>query len=141
MSQPGNRRRFPYFAKRNNINFEVADPKRDYDIVLVTGQGNLSEWLIYKKSHPHTKFIFEMTDSVIFSADIFRTLFKGTGRYLLKREKLFFPDYKTPVKKWLQIADVVICSSREVKDSISEWNKKRTRGGAIYTILALSKER
>ena len=123
MSQPGNRRRFPYFAKRNKINFEIADPKNDYDIVLVTGQGNLSEWLIYRKHHPHTKFIFEMTDSVIFSADIFRTLFKGAGRYLLKREKSLYLDYKTPVKKWLKLADVVICSSREVKENIRESNK------------------
>jgi hypothetical protein len=123
MTQPGNRRRFPYFAKRNNINFEIADTKNNYDIVLVTGQGNLSEWLIYKKSHPTTKFIFEMTDSVIFPSDIFRTLFKGVGRYLLRREDSLHFDYKTPVRKWLKLADVVICSSQEVKESISEYNK------------------
>lgn len=123
MSQPGNRRRFPYFAKRKNITFEIADPQKNYDIVLVTGQGNLSEWLIYKKRHPTTKFIFEMTDSVIFSADIFRTIFKGAGRYLLKREKSFYLNYKTPVRKWLKLADVVVCSSREVREKISHLNK------------------
>jgi len=123
MSQPGNRRRFPYFAKRKNISFEIADPRKNYDIVLVTGQTNLSRWLIYRKNHPDTKFIFEMTDSVIFSADIFRTLFKGAGRFLLRRETSLYFDYKTPVRKWLNQADVVICSSREVKQSIHEWNK------------------
>lgn len=123
MSQPGNRRRFPNFAKRKNIPFEIADAQKDYDIVLVTGQGNLSEWLIYKKKHPNTKFIFEMTDSVIFSADIFRNLFKGGGRYLLGREKSLYLDYKSPVRKWLQVADIVICSSREVMEKISHWNK------------------
>ena len=123
MSEPGNRRRFPYFAKRNNINFEIADSGKYYDIVLVTGQGNLSEWLIYRKRHPQTKFIFEMTDSVIFPSDIFRTLFKGAGRYLLRREKSLYLDYKVPVRIWLQLADVVICSSQEVKESIRHYNK------------------
>lgn len=123
MSQPGNRRRFPYFAKRKNIFFEIADPKKQYDIVLLTGQGNLSEWLIYKKRYPATKFIFEMTDSVIFPADIFRTLLKGPGRFLLGRETSFYFDYKTPVRKWLKLADVVVCSSTEVKNSISHFNK------------------
>jgi len=123
MSQPGNRRRFPYFAKRKNIPFEIADPQKHYDILLVTGQGNLSEWLIYKKKHPNTKIIFEMTDSVIFSADIFRTIFKGAGRYLLKREKSLYLNYKTPVRKWLKLADVVICSSSEVSEKISQLNR------------------
>jgi glycosyltransferase involved in cell wall biosynthesis len=123
MTQPGNRRRFPYFAKRKNVAFEIADPQKDYDIVLINGQANLSKWLIYKKKHPNTKFIFEMTDSVIFPADIFRTLFKGLGRYLLGRETSLYFDYKTPVKKWLKLADLVICSSREVKQRILKYNE------------------
>ncbi len=123
ITQPANRRRFLYFAKRKNVPFEIADPQKNYDILLVTAQGNLSEWLIYKKKHPDTKIIFEMTDSVIFSADIFRTLFKGVGRYLLKREKSLYLNYKTPVRKWLKLADVVICSSNEVSKKISQLNR------------------
>jgi len=123
MSQPGNRRRFPYFAKRKNIKFEIANPKADYDIVLLVGQANISEWILYKRKHPQTKFIFEMTDSVIFTSDIFRTVFKGIGRFILRRETVLYFNYKKPVEKWLEMADVVICSSREVKESIKHFNK------------------
>ncbi|MEO9210594.1 MAG: hypothetical protein ABI208_05820 [Ginsengibacter sp.] len=123
MSQPGNRRRFPYYAKRKNIAYSIANPSEEYDIVLLTGQANLSEWLIYKKSHPLTKFIFEMTDSTIFPSDPIRTLLKGSGRYLLGKEKALYLDYKTPVRKWLSCADLVICSSRAVKESIAKWSQ------------------
>jgi hypothetical protein len=122
LSQPGDRRRFPYFAKRNNVPFEVADKNKVYDIILLTAPANLSRWLIYKKNHPKTRFIFEMVDSLIFDADLFNILFKGIGRYLLKKESNFYPDYKKLLIKWLTIADVIICSSTELRKIISRWN-------------------
>ncbi len=122
LSQPGDRRRFPYFAKRNNIPFEIADKNKEYDIILLTAPANLSEWLIYKKKHLKAMFIFEMVDSLIFDTDKFNLLFKGIGRYLLKKESSFYPDYKKLLIKWLKIADVIICSNSELKKVISQWN-------------------
>lgn len=122
MMHPGNRRRFPYFAKRKNIPFKIANTKEAFDYILLTGQSNLSEWLNYKKRNPHTKFIFEMTDSTIFPSDPIRTLLKGPGRYLLGKEENFYLDYKTPVRKWLRMADLVICSSSAVQKKVSKWN-------------------
>ncbi len=122
LSQPGDRRRFPYFAKRNNVPFEIADDNRVYDIILVTASSNLSKWLAYKKQHPETRFIFEMTDSLIFYYDTFTTLFKGIGRFMLRKEKTLYINYKELLIKWLTIADVVICSSAELKKVIEKWN-------------------
>ena len=56
LSQPGDRRRFPYFAKRNNVPFEIADKNKEYDIILLTAPANLSKWLLYKRKYPKTKF-------------------------------------------------------------------------------------
>ncbi|MDQ2862491.1 MAG: hypothetical protein M3R50_02365 [Bacteroidota bacterium] len=122
LSQPGDRRRFPYFAKRNNIPFEIADKNKQYDIILLTASGNLSKWLIYKRKHPGTKFIFEMVDSLIFSPDIFSTFFKGIGRFILRKEDLLFINYKKLIIRWLKTADVVACSSKELKRNIEKWN-------------------
>ncbi|MEP6582769.1 MAG: hypothetical protein ABJA90_00825, partial [Ginsengibacter sp.] len=115
LSQPGDRRRFPYFARRNNVRFEIADENKLYDVILLTASSNLSLWLNYKKKHPGTRFIFEMTDSLIFYSDVFSTLFKGVGRFLLQKEKGLYINYKMLLIKWLSIADVVICSSSELK--------------------------
>ncbi len=122
LSQPADRRRFPYFAKRNSINFEIADKNKYYDILLVTAPANLSDWLNYKKNHPLTKFIFEMVDSLIFSSDTFSDLFKGIGRFVLHKEKRLYLNYKDLIIKWLLGADAVICSSTELKKEISQWN-------------------
>jgi len=124
LSQPGDRRRFPYFAKRNNIPFEIADKNKEYDIILLTASANLSKWLYYKKSHKQTRFIFEMTDSLILSSGIFNTLFKGVGRFILRKESLPYLNYTEVLKKWLKIADVVLCSSTELKKIILQWNSK-----------------
>lgn len=123
LSQPGDRRRFPYFAKRNNVPFEIADEKKSYDIILLTGSANLSLWLMYKKKHPETRFIFEMTDSLIFSNDTFSTLFKGIGRFILRKESELYINYKKLLIKWLKLADAVICSSTELKKIVEKWNK------------------
>src|SRR5665647_3172904 len=123
LSQPGDRRRFPYFAKRNKIPFEVADKNKFYDIILLTAPSNLSQWLIYKKKHPDTKFIFEMVDNLIVYSGIFSTLFKGIGRFILRKDNLLYINYKTLIIKWLKIADIVLCSSTELKKNIEKWNK------------------
>jgi hypothetical protein len=123
LSQPGDRRRFPYFAKRNNVPFEIADKNKSYDIILLTASANLSQWLIYKKKHPQTKFIFELVDSLIFPSNIFNSLFKGIGWFILRRETLLYFNYKRLIIKWLKTADVVLCSSTELKKIIDQWNK------------------
>ncbi len=123
LSQPADRRRFPYFAKRNNISFEIANKNKSYDIILLTAPANLSQWLLYKKNHPETKFIFEMADSLIFSPDIFTALFKGIGRFILRKETSLFVNYKNVIIQWLKIADIVLCSSVEIRNIIKQWNQ------------------
>lgn len=123
LRSPGDRRRFPFYAEREGIEFEIAEPNKDYDIILLTCHSNLSQWLLYKKEHSNTKFIFEMVDSIIFSSDLFRDIFKGAGRYLQGKENKLSLNYKTPIIQWLKAADVVLCSSTELKRIISKWNK------------------
>ena len=123
LSQPADRRRFPLFAKNNNVPFEVADKNKEYDIILLTATSNLSQWLFYKKKHPRTKFIFEMVDSLILPSDTFSNLFKGLGRFIMHKETLPYFDFKKILIEWLTIADLVICSSRKMKDIIEQWNR------------------
>ena len=111
LSQPGDRRRFPYFAKRNQIPFEIAKFSKKYDIILLTAPSNLTKWLKYKKRHPQTKFLFEMVDSLVFPLNLFTTIFKGVGRYLIGKENRVVLNYKKILNQWIEIADCVICSN------------------------------
>jgi len=123
LSQPGDRRRFPFFAKTNGVPFEIADANKNYDIILLTAPANLSKWLIYKKKHPDTKFIFEMVDSLIFPSYIFSTLFQGLGRFILRKETLLYFNYKKLIITWFKIADIVVCSNTELKRNVEQWNQ------------------
>jgi hypothetical protein len=122
LSHPDDRRRFPYFAKRNKITYEIASTNKFYDIVLLPAPANLSKWLLYKKRNPGTKFIFEMVDSLIYQSDIFNKLFKGIGRFVIGKETLPCTNHKNLLIKWLETADVVMCSSPKLSSEVKKWN-------------------
>jgi len=122
LSHPDDRRRFPYFAKRNGIKYEIANANKVYDIVLLPAPANLSKWLLNKKRNPGTMFIFEMVDSLIHQSDTFNKLFKGVGRFIIGKETLPSVDHKNLLMKWLIKADVVMCSSPMLKTEVKKWN-------------------
>ena len=122
LSHPDDRRRFPYFAKRNNVQFEIADSNKFYDVILLPAPANLTKWFLYKKKHPQTRFIFEMVDSLIYQSDTFNMLFKGIGRFVLGKESFPCVNHKNLLIKWLKVADVVMCSSEKIKSDIEKWN-------------------
>ncbi len=123
LSQPGDRRRFPYFAKRKNIEFEVALPGRNYDIILLTAPSDLSLWMEYKKKNPQTKFLFEMVDSLVFHPGLYSKLFKGVGRYLIKKESSLHFNYTKLLLEWIKVADVVICSNTVLRNYVLALNR------------------
>jgi glycosyltransferase involved in cell wall biosynthesis len=123
LSQPADRRRFPFFAKNNHIKFEIADQNKKYDVILLTAFADLSKWLIYKKKNPGTRYIFEMVDSLIFYQTLFETLFKGIGKYMMRKESALHLNYRNILIKWIKEADLVICSSNATKENIEQWNK------------------
>lgn len=122
LSQPGDRRRFPLFAKRQDVEFEIAQFDKKYEIILLTATANLSKWLNYKKRNPGTKFIFELVDSLIFPSVLFDTLFKGVGKFLLHRESELYLNYKNLLVEWIKAADLVICSNYELIKNVQKWN-------------------
>ncbi len=123
LSQPADRRRFPYFAKTNNINFEIADINKKYDVILLTAFADLSQWMVYKNKNPGTTFIFEMVDSLIFSPNLFDKLFKGIGKYIMGKDSSLHLNYRNIFIEWIKGADWVICSSTGIKNIIEQWNK------------------
>lgn len=123
LSQPGDRRRFPHFAKRSQIPFEIANVDHEYDIVLLTATSNLSRWLAYKRKYPGTKFLFEMVDSLVFPSNLFVSLFKGMGRYLIKKEDRLLLNYQWILNEWIKVADGVICSNRELQNYVLKRNR------------------
>ena len=63
LSQPADRRRFPFYAERRGIQFELADPSREYDLVVVTPRADLGAWSRYRPGR--SKLVFDIVDSYL----------------------------------------------------------------------------
>lgn len=123
LNQVADRRRFPLFAKRNNIFYEIADFSKKYAVVILPAPSNLTKWLQYKRKNPQTVFVFEMVDSLIHQKDWINLLIKGTGRFLIGKESRPVLIHRNLLIKWIEIADFVICSSPVTLEIVKRWNK------------------
>lgn len=123
MDHPDDRRRFPVFASRHGIDFELANIQEDYDIIVLHGSADLTGWLSYKKSHPHTRFIFEMVDSLLFQSGFEDVWAKGLGRFLIGKESRPVIWYKKVILEWIRVADAVLVSGGSMYAEARRLNK------------------
>lgn len=68
LRQPADRRRFPFHAARRRIEFELADPREAYDVVVGTPRADLGAWSRYRPGR--SKVVVDIVDSYL---DIPRT--------------------------------------------------------------------
>ena len=124
LQHPDDRRRFPHFASRQPVAFEIADPQKQYDVIILHASANLTLWRTYQQNHPHTKFIFEMVDSLIFAQDFLSRHVRGIARYILGKEKRAVLDYTSLLYHWLATARVVLCSNARLCDEAKKYNSR-----------------
>jgi glycosyltransferase involved in cell wall biosynthesis len=120
---PGDRRRFIFYAKEKKINFEIADPSCDYNLIYITSSANISDWIKYKKKNPSVKLVFEIIDSYLLEDDSFALYLKGLSRLLTKRESSFYLDYRNAFINIIKIADAVVCATSIQRENILRYNK------------------
>jgi glycosyltransferase involved in cell wall biosynthesis len=120
---PADRRRFVFYANERNINFQLADPLINYDIVYLTYGCNLSVWIEYKKNNPNVKFVFELIDSYLLEDATLASVFRGVAWYFLGREEKLWFNYKIALRKMISICDAVVCSTLAQKIDMLRFNK------------------
>lgn len=123
ITAPGDRRRFVIYAKSRNLQFEIANTNKYYEIVYITSSANISAWITYKKKHENTKLIFEITDSYILNDNLLWNFGRGIYRYFQGRENKLFFYYINIYKRIFKIADAVVCSTQVQKDYILKYNR------------------
>ena len=85
-SAPGDRRRFVYYANSKAIDFEIAKPENEYDIVFVTHGADITVWSKYDKSK--AVIVYELIDSYLATPVLsFYGLFRGVAKYLSGKHK------------------------------------------------------
>jgi hypothetical protein len=53
----------PFYAPRRGVGFELADPSRDYDLVIVTPRADLGTWSGCRPGR--AKLVFDLVDSYL----------------------------------------------------------------------------
>lgn len=123
LTAPGDRRRFLFYARSRNLQFEIADSTKLYDIVYITSSANISSWISYKQKNKNTKLIFEMVDAYMLYDNLIWNLGRGIYRFLQKRENKIFFYYNNIYKRIFEIADAVVCNTQIQKDYILKYNQ------------------
>jgi len=122
-SAPGDRRRFCAYAAERALAYERADPKRHYDLVLVTHNGDVPGWTERKRREgDRLKFVFELVDGYFEQRGLLRRLVKGSARYVLGTDSRLSPDFLTTLIRACATADAVICSTLEQREAIRRYN-------------------
>jgi glycosyltransferase involved in cell wall biosynthesis len=113
---PGDRRRFVYYARKRGIKFEIADPRKTYDVVIATHAGtDLSQWVNYAKG----KLIFDIVDSYFAIArnDVKGRL-RGLAKFVSRQSKFLQLDYTQAMANICRRADAVVCATDTQKKDI-----------------------
>jgi len=115
---PGDRRRFVYYAQKRGIEFEIADPKKEYDIVILSQRADISVWSRYSNA----KLVYDLIDSYF---AIPRTDFKGQMRglfkYLSRQSRYLQLDHWKAIGTMCARADAVVCSTEEQRKDILKY--------------------
>ena len=118
LEAPGDRRRFVHYARNRDLHFEVADPAKHYDLVILSQRADLSIWSQY----PRGKLVYDLIDSYL---AIPRTSLKGSLRGIAKfvSRQSRYPrlDHWKAIEAMCARADAVICSTDEQKFEISRF--------------------
>ena len=114
LEQPGDKRRFAYYAKQKKIAFEIADHNKKYDLIYVTHGADLSVWINYQKGS--AKIVYELIDSYLsIPTYSFKNLLRGVARYITGQHKHLLFNQRKTIELMCKRADAVVCSTVEQK--------------------------
>ena len=120
---PGDRRRFAAYARLKTLPFEYAKLSQPYDFVYITYAGDIPGWIARKKREgDRLKLVFELIDAYFTETGLIRRTLKGTARRFLATDSRFSPDLQRTLIAACEVADAVICSTDEQRDTIRSYN-------------------
>ena len=120
LNSPGDKRRFVYYAKLRNINFEIADPSEKYDLVVLTQNSDLSVWKDYDKGG--AKIVYDFIDSYLaISKNNIKGRLRGLAKYFSGQSRNLIANHWKALEDMCLRADAVICSTQEQRNDITKF--------------------
>jgi|HubBroStandDraft_6_1064221.scaffolds.fasta_scaffold00099_14 hypothetical protein len=117
LTAPGDRRRFCYYARKRNLNFELADPSETYDLVVLSAAADISTWIRYQRGK--AKIVYDMTDSYLAIPKLDpKGLLRGPAKYVTRQNRHLLWSYAGGIREMCRRADAVVCTTAEQRMDI-----------------------
>jgi len=120
LESPADKRRFVSYAKSRNINFEIANIHKKYDLVILSTLADISTWSKYDKG----KVIYELLDSYLaIPKTNIKNKLRGVVGFLKGRYANLQLNHTKALINMCKKSDGVICSTEDQKKTISKYSK------------------
>ena len=115
---PGDRRRFVFFARTRGLSFEIADPRKSYDVVVLSERADISVWSRYRGG----KVVYDFIDSYLaVPRTEIKGLLRGIAKFITRQNRFLNLNYWKLLEKMCRRADAVICSTEEQRQTIGQF--------------------
>lgn len=116
--RPGDRRRFVHYARQRGLQFELADPNKAYDVVVLSERADVSVWQKYRQG----KVVYDLIDSYLaIPTTDWKGLLRGTAKFLSRQSRYPQLNYWEALRTMCRRADAVVCTTLEQQNQISEF--------------------
>jgi glycosyltransferase involved in cell wall biosynthesis len=128
LEQPGDRRRFPYYAEHRGVRFEIADPAQDYDMVVVSQRADVVRWAEHRG---RTRLVYDLIDAYLAGPPgiDWKSRGRGLAKYAIGEISRPVLDYRSAIVAMCERADAVVCSTPRQKRDIERYS------GNVHIVL------
>jgi len=119
LKNPGDRRRFCYYARARQIDFSIADPSGIYDIVVLSERADITRWCDYRPGK--ARIVYDLIDSYLDLpwTDIKASL-RGLAKFVSRQNRKLRLNHWKAIEAMVQRADAVVCSTQEQKSRLAD---------------------
>ncbi len=112
LERPGDRRRFCSYARKRGIQFEIAKPSEEYDVVVLTEVADISAWSQFPQGR--AKIVFDFIDSYLAVPKLNpKGLLRGIAKFAVRQNRRLLLNYSAGLQEMCRRADAVICTTEE----------------------------
>lgn len=111
LTKPGDRRRFPHYARSRGLAFELADPTAQYDLVVLSARSDIVRWANASRS---TRVVYDLIDSYLaIPPNDLKARMRGVSKYMIGELHRPVWSYRQAIEEMARRADAVVCSTME----------------------------
>ena len=120
LTLPGDRRRFVHYARAREINFEVARPGDQFDVVVLSARADIASWA---DTPTKTRIVYDLIDSYL-SLPVAspKNLLRGMAKFAIGEISRPVLSYRTAIERMCRRADAIICSTLEQREDLLTLN-------------------